>query len=379
MKSILKPKFVVPVVILIVGFLLMRFLFTFDEEPSKREAAPRVKFVESEVVKLKDINAELKGYGRLISAQPVVLISEVAGKIQKGDVDFKPGESFNRGDMLLKIDDRQIKLDINSAISDFLTALASVLPEIKIDFPNEFDTWQKYFEDCSFDKPLEELPEPANNKIKLFLSRFNVYKLFYAVKNLEIRLEKHYFYAEFDGTITSADLRAGSTARAGTRLGEIVNLDEMELEIPIPTEDLRWIDRTKDIKITSREIEGEWTGKIKRIGESIDTQTQSVPVYLYVQGASKDNLYNGIFLEARIPGKLIPSAIEIPRKAMYDRNYVYLVNNNKLERKQVEIARVENNYAIISGGLNNKDTLITASLQGIAPGMPAKAILGEGE
>ena len=42
-------------------------------------------------------------------------------------------------------------------------------------------------------------------------------------------LNKHYFYAPFNGSITAADLRVGSNVRAGSRLGEIINLSNLEL------------------------------------------------------------------------------------------------------------------------------------------------------
>ncbi|MFC2085387.1 hypothetical protein ACFLS9_10040 [Bacteroidota bacterium] len=46
----------------------------------------------------------------------------------------------------------------------------------------------------------------------------------------------------------------------------------------------------------------------------------------------------------------------------------------------MDIARFENNHAIIKGGLAQGDTLVVEVLQGIAPGMPAKAVLsGQGK
>ncbi|MFC2085386.1 efflux RND transporter periplasmic adaptor subunit, partial [Bacteroidota bacterium] len=185
---------------------------------------------------------------------------------------------------------------------------------------------QEYFNSCTFNKSLPELPEPSNQKIKLFLSRFNVYKLFYTVKNLEIRLEKHYFYAPFNGSILSAELRVGAIARSGSRLGEIINLDDMELEVPIPTKDIQWIDKQKSVIITSNEMEGKWSGRISRIGKTIDTQTQTLQVFIKVYRSHYDNLYNGIFLKVTIMGKLIENSITVPRKVLYNENNVYIVN-----------------------------------------------------
>jgi hypothetical protein len=101
-------------------------------------------------------------------------------------VPFQPGQSFKRGDLLIKVDDRQMKLDLNSAKSDFLNALATVLPEIKVDFPDRYEIWQNYFNSCGFDKELASLPEVEDQKIKLYLTRFNVYKLYFTAQNLDV-------------------------------------------------------------------------------------------------------------------------------------------------------------------------------------------------
>ncbi|MBD3290077.1 HlyD family efflux transporter periplasmic adaptor subunit, partial [candidate division KSB1 bacterium] len=314
---------ILPILILVAGFVAMRVLIGMKSEPPERVQQQRLKVVGADVVEYRNIPTSITAYGRLTSAQPIVLFSEVAGTLLQGDVPFQPAQSFKKGDLLLKIDDRQIRLDINTTKSDFLTALATVLPEIKVDFPDEYQKWQNYFDSCDFDECFQPLPQTDEQKIKLFLSRFNVYKLFYAVQNLQIRLEKHYFYAPFNGSIVSADLRVGSTARNGTRLGEIINLDHLEVEVPVQALDINWIDRSKPVTFTSSEISGEWQGSVERIGKSIDTRTQTIPVFINVNRTSGNNLYNGVFLEANIPGTDIEKAFSIPNRAIYNDKNVY--------------------------------------------------------
>jgi multidrug efflux pump subunit AcrA (membrane-fusion protein) len=364
--------FLIPVAILVVGFLLMRLLLSFREEPEKRKPLIRPKLVDAKLVNLEDVPTEIIAYGRLTSAQPVILYSEVAGIIEKGDIAFQPAQSFKKGDLLLKIDTRQIHLDLNSTKADFLTALASVLPEIKVDFPDEFPVWQEYFDKCGFDRKLPPLPETNNQKIKLFLSRFNVYKLYFQVSGLEIRLSKHFFYAPFNGSIISTDLRAGSTAREGTRLGELINLENLEVEVPVPAQDIQWIDQSRPVIFTSSEVYGQWSGKIKRIGKNIDEQTQSVPVFTTVNKNGNDNLYNGVFLKAQIPGKIISHAFSIPRRAIYNDKFIYLIQNGKLDYREINIARKETETVILNQGIANGDTVVVELMQGVAPGMPAK-------
>jgi len=367
----------IPIIIITLSIIIMYILLALRTDPPKTTATLPTKYVDIEVVNLGDISSEIIGMGRLTSAQPLELYSEVSGTVIAGDIPFKPAQLFQKGDLIVKIDDRQVQLDIKSAKSDFLNALSSVLPEIKVDFPDDYTIWQAYFDQCDVYSPLPALPETQNQKIKLFLSRFNVYKLYFAVRNLEIRLEKHYFYAPFSGSIVSTDLRVGATARNGSRLGQMINLEDLEVEIPVPAEDIVWIDQTKNVTLVSNELDKTWQGKISRIGSSIDTRTQSVSVFVKISASMTGEIFEGIFLEAHIQGKLVNHATSIPRKALYRENFVYCIKDGRLDFRAVKIDRRETDSVIVTGGLMQGDTLITEILQGVASGMLAKPKLNQ--
>jgi len=371
MKRNIMPLIVIA--ILSVGLIGMLVLSSMREEPKKQTPPPRIKVVNSIVTRSENNPTVIEAFGRLTSTQPIALISEVNGTIERGKISFQPAQSFSKGDLIVKIDDRQTKFQLNQTKSDFLSALAAVLPEIKIDFPDEFDKWQNYFNSISFDEEITELPKVSNQKIKLFLTRFNVYKLYFTIKNLEITLDKHYFYAPFSGSIQNAELREGSTVRAGSKLGDIINLEDMEVEISLPVTDVKWIDYSKQVKITSNQIAGIWDGKIKRISDVIDNQNQTVTAYISI--LNRKGLFNGIFLKAEIPGKSLNNSFSIPRKSIYSDEYVYLIKNGKLDYRKVEIARKETERVIVSDGINSGDTLVTELMQGVSSGMLAKPIL----
>jgi multidrug efflux pump subunit AcrA (membrane-fusion protein) len=373
MKKIL--LYSIPIAILVLGYFIMSFLTTFQTETPRRKPEPVKKLVEAEIIKLGDVPTKISAFGKLSSAQPLTIFSEVQGTLLKGDIPFQPARSFRKGDLLFKIDDREVILEINSLKSDLLNALASVLPEIKLDFPEEYPKWQSYFNKSEFETPLDSLPEASNQKIKLFLSRFNVYKLYFSIRNLEIQHAKHYYYAPFNGSISTVSYRVGSKVMNGSLLGEIINLDDLEVEVPVPAGDIQWIDYTKPVTFTSSDITGTWTGKIKRIGNTIDEQTQSVQVFISIDKSKEDRIYNGIFLNAAIPGKAIKNSYEIPRSAVYNSDYIYLIKDGKLDYRRIDIARREINSVIVNGAISDGDTLVTEVLQGVAPGMLAVANL----
>lgn len=365
-------KILLPAAIIILGFASMLFFMSMKEEQPRKAPTPRTKFVKVEVVKLQPIAAEIPTFGRISSAQPVQLVSEVAGEIMDGDIVFRPAQKFSRNDILVKIDDRQARMNLMSKKSEFLTALANVLPEIKLEFPAEYPTWQAYFEANGFEKDIPVMPEADNQKIKLYLSRFNVYRLYYEVRDLEIMLEKHYFRAPFDGAVATVNYQTGATARAGTTLGEIINLEEMELEMQVPVQDLQWIDYNRPVGFQSRELGNGWTGRIKRTGSSLDDRTQTVPVYVGLDKQGRADIISGLFTDVTIPGKVIENAYTIPHQAMYGANSVYLIENGRLVQRTVSVIRRESNYVIVNDGLLNGDTLVVEVMQGISNGMPAR-------
>jgi multidrug efflux pump subunit AcrA (membrane-fusion protein) len=371
----LVTKIILPVLIVGVAIITMFGLISLRSEPPKRTPQVHTKVVETTVVNLHSVPTKVTAHGRVTSSQPIQLFAEVSGTLEKGQVPFKPAQSFSKGDLLLKIDNRQAILNLKSAKSDLLNALATVLPEIKLDFPKEYQVWQDYFNSCEFDKKIDYLPETNNQKIKLFLSRFNVYKLYFSVSNLEILLDKHSFYAPFDGSIVTADIRVGSTARNGSLLGEIINLEEMEVAVPVEADDIQWIDREQQVRLTSSDVTGEWSGMISRIGSHIDTRTQTVDLYIAVENGHNTALLNGVFLTAHIPGKNIDNAFPVPSKAIYEDRYVYLIDDGRLVTKDIVILRKEPDKIIVNGGISDGDTLVIEIMQGVTPGMPAQSKL----
>lgn len=367
-------SFIIPIIILAVGVFAFWVLPKFKEDPPKKPHVTKKKIAKAEKVRLKDIKTQVVAYGRLKSSQPVVLYSEVNGILEQGSLDFRPGQTFKKGDLLIKVDDRQMRFDIKSSKSDLLNALASVLPEIRVDFPEHYEKWENFFNKVSFDENIPDLPQAANQKIKLYLSRFNVYKIYFNIKNLEIKLDKHFFYAAFDGSVILTDLRIGSSVRSGTRLGEIINLESLEMEVPVPAEDIAWIDRNEKILLTSSEVPGSWTGRIKRIGKTIDVKTQTAYIYIEVQERD-EKLLNGVFMKAEMPGRIIKNAVIVPRKAVYEDTYLYVIADGVFDYRRVDIARMELDYVIVKDGVKEGEIMVTEMLQGVASGMAAQAKL----
>lgn len=94
----------------------------------------------------KDIPITVKTNGVAEAIQKFELFSEVEGVFEYSSKDFRTGQTYKKGQLLLKINSEEFQANVVSAKSDFFNLLVSIMPDIKIDFPEEFKTWQTYLD-----------------------------------------------------------------------------------------------------------------------------------------------------------------------------------------------------------------------------------------
>ncbi len=360
--------------IVISGFGLYKGLASFKEPQKKRTRPPQVKPVRVQVVRLDEISPEIQALGRVKSEHPVELSAEVSGTAVASAFNFKNGASFHKGQVLLRIDDRRAQTGFKSAVSALMNALAGFLPEVKIDLPEVYDKWHGFFNKLSFEK-LPDLPDYSNNKEKLFLSRFNIFSLYFAASNHSINLEKHILRAPFRGTVVQSAIRAGAMVRAGVPVGQIVRTDRQEIEVPLALADVKWVEKGKPVQIVIQETGDTAAGKILRISKALQGQSQTVNVYLSVKNTNRVILLDGMYASVSFKGRSLADGVVLPRQAVYGNREVYVIQGGRLKTRQVEIAKMGGGFAYIARGLADGDTAVSQSLQDAIPGMHVKPLM----
>ena len=315
-------------------------------EMSFRESAKNVK-VEPVVLKSREIY--LSNMGKVISESAVDLITEVQGEIRVGRVPLKRGQAFSANQVLFRIDDEEARLALYAQKSNFMTAVAGILPELKIDYPNIYSTWQAYFETLAVEKSLPALPEIQSSQEKVFFSTRDILNQFYSIKSAEERLNKYIVRAPFAGSYIEVLQESGSVVNTGTRVARIARSNRLEIELPVRPEDLSFIKRGMAVQILGTEgSKQKWSGKIGRVSSIVDPTTQSVNVYIQFNPKG-EQVFDGQLLLVEIPGSRIKNVMEIPRNAVFNKNQVYVVENNHLKLKDIQIEKLNREELLFSG------------------------------
>lgn len=348
------------ILIVVASVFIMFGLQTLKKDPPSKKSEKIVLSVKAKSVKYIDIIPEINESGRLGSQHYVDLISEVQGEILKTDITLKKGQNFKKGDLLIKVFKEETKLNLQAAKSRFLNALANILPDMKIDFPGSYNQWMNFFNSINIKKSLPSLPEINSSKEKIFLASRNILNDYYTIKSSEIRLSKYSIYAPFDGSYSNVLLEVGSIANPGSRIAKIIRTDKLELEIPVKAEEVKWLNINDKVNVFTEDKKRKLQGKIIRISDFINQETQAVSVFISIMPDNKIKLMEGQYLIAEFRGESISNVMEIPRRALVNFDEVYVVENGKLLKKEIEIHKINDQTVIFSGLEENAEVVIEA-------------------
>ena len=350
-------------------------LFTGGKDGAKKEggASDNKKYVKVHKISNDTVDIFIEGFGRVASSRNINVSSEVQGVLQAGGVLLKPGQSFSQGQLLFKINNNEAQLALKARKSGFLNIVATIIPDIKIDFPNNSKAWEDFLNNIDLGKNLPELPIFSSNKEKTFLAAKNVLTEYYNIKGDEERLKKYSIYAPFSGTILTVNSEVGATVSPGAPIATIIKTVALEVIIPIDPKDLSLVKIGGEVKLFSENQENEWDGKVSRVAQNINANTQSVDVYINIAGDAK-NLYNGMYVSAKISADYVIDADEIPRRAFLNDMKVYTVVDSFLIKKRPVVVKHNSNSMVIKG-LQDGDYVVIEPIPGAVDSMKVAPIL----
>ena len=359
-------KFLLGAGIIVLGIFGGYWLSLQKEAPPKKEVEKRVKPVQVRTVANGDLATTLDVQGRLQAYNKIGLFSEVGGTVEETGRPLKEGTYFGKGNVILRIDDAEARLNLQSQKATLLNGVAQIMPDLKIDYPESFAKWETYLTDYNIDDPIPELPTATDRREKLFVAGRNLYTQYYNIKSLEERLSKYVLYAPFSGVLTSVDIDEGAVVRAGQQLGELMATGYYELIATVPLSDLSYLEVGGQVELYSEDIAGAWTGKIRRISNQIDAGSQTVEVYV---GVSGKDLREGMYLRGAAAARTLENVVEIDRKLLLNEREVYVVRQDSVLALQSVLVRKSNRETVLVSGLPEGAKLVTGTVAGAFEGM----------
>ena len=358
---------IVGVLVIILGFFLSKQIVNSKTRP-KPKVEKVVKTVFTQTVTNGTVAIIIPANGNLMAKRRVELFAEVQGVFKKGNKLFKAGQSYRAGETIIRIDAAEYYASVQSAKSNLYNLITSIMPDLRLDYPEVYPKWQTYLSNYDLDKTTPLLPAMTSESEKYFISGRGILTNYYNVKNLEQRLSKYTISAPFSGILIDALVTEGTLVRSGQKLGEFINTDAYELEVAVSKtySDLLKVGET--VELVTLDRTKTYMGVVSRINGSVDQATQSIKALIEV---SDNDLKEGMYLEASLNAKEETNAIEIDRNLLLENDKIFVVRDTILDLIDVKPVYFSDKKVVLKE-VPEGITIITKPVVGAYAGMLVK-------
>jgi RND family efflux transporter MFP subunit len=375
-----KRTILISVAILLISALITFALFMTEPE-AQREAATKTTamLVEVERVSRGDFIPTVVATGSVQAAKDIILSPQVGGEVIRISDNFIPGSFVRKGEVLLQIN----PADYRNTLLLRKSELELARSELSIEMGRQ-DVARKDYEligqELSPENRALVLREP-----QLESARATVEAAEAAVNQAQLNLQRTTIRSPFDAHIISRNTNIGAQLAQGAEIGRIVGIEEYWVVANVPTGKVNWLTFSDGASRTGSEVKifsNTWPaghyreGRLFRLVGALDAQTRLARVLIsipdpLVRNPGMDSLpplIIGAFVETHIKAREIQDVVRLNRDHLRQGGTVWVMQQNKLRIRKVEIAFQDPDYAYIRKGLSDNDQVVTTDLSTVVDG-----------
>jgi multidrug efflux pump subunit AcrA (membrane-fusion protein) len=351
-------RFLAGAAIIFVGIVFMNGLIGMKEAPAVVLPETHAIPVNTEIVKNDIYSPEIPVEGKVEAWHRIDLFAEVNGVLNIGGKEFREGVKYQKGEVILNMDDSEARASLKGARAQFLQLVTSVLSTIKLDFPDKIDAWEEFVRSVDIDSTLPELPSASSDRESFYIVNRGIDASYHAIKSSEERLAKYSLVAPFDGFVANTLVKPGALVRGGQPMGTFVGIGEYEIKSSVASE---FIDELKLGDKVEFKSEGQVVaeGTLDRISSNVNPATQSATAYFKINSIGLE-LRDGMYLAGTLYSAPLDSCYKVP-VSLVENNQVYTIENDALVLSEVQVLFKSFESALITG-LEDGTVLLSETL-----------------
>jgi membrane fusion protein (multidrug efflux system) len=300
-------------------------------------AAARVP-IDVVVIQPQLLSNEIFSTGTLLANEEVELRPEISGRVTS--ISFAEGTSVKKGDVLLTINDRELKAQLKR---------------------KEFEKTQASDREARMRRLLEvkgisqEEYDRAANALGMIKAEKEI---------VQSQLAKTEIVAPFDGMIGLRYVSEGSYVTSNMLVATIQDVDPIKVEFSVPEKYAKQIKQGSGITVRVGESGEEYKGSVYAMEAKIDPATRTMKARAKIPNPKVD-LIPGSFAKVNITLEQLPNAIVVPAESVIPEmtgEKVFICVNGKVRSVPVKTGiRTETGVQIVEG-LSPQDTLVVTGL-----------------
>ena len=318
-----------------------------DPQPGARSNAPA--FVTLAAVRSELISQKLEALGNARANESVDISTKITNIVTA--VKFRDGERVQRGQVLVQLDNAQARADVAAAQAT-LTESESL-----------FNRSRELLDTQALSKSSFDQLEATLKANRARLGAANA------------RLEDTVIRAPFSGRVGLRRVSIGTLISPGAVITTLDDTSVIKLDFTVPENFLASLREGLSVRATAPAFPGRsFAGKVASIDSRVDMTTRSVTVRALL--ANDDGaLKSGMFLNVSLSNDE-RNALVIPEQALTpeaERQYVFVVADNKVERREVHIGGRRPGSVEVLAGLKQGERVIIEGTQKVRDGAEVRA------
>ena len=374
-----------PVAVLLFGVAGAVSILALRPPLAHRQPSNTAPLVRVVIAELSSESLVVRADGTVRARSESDLVPEVSGRVFWVSPSLRPGGFFEPGEVLLRIE----AADYDIGRRQMRAGLERARGELELAELNLARQQGLRSRDASSLAKLDDARARAR------VARAAVLDADATLERAERDFERTELRAPFAGRVLEEHVDLGQFVSRGTPVATLYAIDVAEIRLPIPDEELAFLDLPlgyhgeapsatgPDVRVHARFAgrEHTWLGHVVRTEGQIDRGTRMVHVVVevadpYGRGTQADRppLAVGLFVEAEILGLVAEGVVALPRRVLRTdvsgAARVWLVDaEGRLRSRKIEVLRLERERVLVSAGLQTGERVLLSPLATPVEGM----------
>lgn len=378
------PKALLPLLAVAVGASVAFAIVASKETPATQRAEIPIPLVRIVTVAPETVRLNVNTYGTVVPRTESELIPQVAGPVVWVSSALVSGGFFEKDELLLRIDPRDYEASLESA--------RAALERRRSEHHRAEKQFARQLQLKGQDAASESVFDDADNDLRVAVASLRDASA--ALGKAERDVERTELRASFTGRVRSERVDIGQYVTRGESIARLYAIDFAEVRLPIPDDDIPFIDlslaqRRQETEVSEPEVllsarfagaQQQWTGRIVRTEGEIDPESRMIHAVARVENpyevvAGRPPLAVGLFVDAKILGRVVESVFVVPRSAVHEGDIVHIVGqDDRLRFQAVEVLRNEHDRVIVKAGLRAGDRVAVSRLTIPVEGMRVRPV-----
>jgi RND family efflux transporter MFP subunit len=372
-------KLAVFIVILFGGVAVKALIEGSEPEPVEQEKEDNRPTVSVQELNAIDHQVSITSFGEVVPLEKTVLAAQVSGEVTGWNPNFVAGGLVKRGDVLFSIEKDAYEAALLQAEAQVSLAEANLIEE---------QARQKVAMREAKNLPANQVSDLYLRKPQVLSAKAQLKSAQAAFRIAQRDLTNCDVTAPYDALVLSREIGSGQFVNVGMKVAEINNIEAAEVVFPVAGFDSPFLPKTIDknpATVKAKDIAGvSRQAYLQRDLGIVDQSTRMNHLVVriddpYSLNSTAPQLKFGTYVEVEFAGKLIPNVYKVPQNLVNKRKIWIIDSEQKLLSKDVEVAREEGTYFLISEGINEQDQVVMTLPEYPQNGMGVKLLSDDGD